>query len=155
MENPTTELSGVTYSWGDPTPVETVDNAVAGTGQDNVHGEELTLQEGTTSGVMLTYTVTPTLGICQGNPGTVTVVVDVTVHPVPSISAQPVSVCPNANTVPLSANLGSVEATTDTLIWILKQGEAVMAKDTAFGVSSGPNTWAPTNLQFACGTNYT
>ncbi|MDD6185518.1 MAG: MBG domain-containing protein [Bacteroidales bacterium] len=155
---PATELQNVHYQWDEPE--QSVEDGVSGTSasstteeETTVHGENL-VNNGTV-GVTLTYTVTPILGICVGNPEPVTVEVSAVVHPTPVITAENVSVCPNATFVALSASFSSVEASTNTVTWSLKNGEGVqMATGTSSNVTNSAS-WTPINLTFECGKNYT
>lgn len=112
-----TAPSGTTYTWG--LPAQSVTGGVTGTttgaDQPTVHGENLV--NTTTSTVELTYTVTPKYGICEGASKDVKVAVDVTTHPVPTITVKDTTVCANVGNVDLTATFASVTATVDTVSW--------------------------------------
>ena len=112
-----TAPSGTTYTWG--LPAQSVTGGVTGTttgaDQPNVHGENLV--NTTTSTVELTYTVTPKYGICEGASKDVKVAVDVTTHPVPTITVKDTTVCANIGNVGLTATFASVTAAVDTVSW--------------------------------------
>ncbi|MCR5549893.1 MAG: InlB B-repeat-containing protein, partial [Bacteroidales bacterium] len=109
--------TGTTYTWG--LPMQSVAGGVtgtaAGTDQTTVHGENLV--NNTTSTVELTYTVKPTYGLCVGAATPVTVAVDVTTHPVPTITLKDTTVCANIGNVGLTATFASVTAAVDTVSW--------------------------------------
>lgn len=112
-----TAPSGTTYTWG--LPAQSVTGGVTGTttgaDQPTVHGENLV--NTTTSTVELTYTVTPKYGICEGASKDVKVAVDVTTHPVPTITVKDTTVCANIGNVGLTATFASVTAAVDTVSW--------------------------------------
>ena len=112
-----TAPAGTTYTWGLPT--QSVTGGVTGTTADadqpTVHGENLV--NTTTSTVELTYSVTPKYGICEGASKDVKVAVDVTTHPVPTITVKDTTVCANIGNVGLTATFASVTATVDTVSW--------------------------------------
>ena len=112
-----TAPAGTTYTWGLPT--QSVTGGVTGTTADadqpTVHGENLV--NTTTSTVELNYSVTPKYGICEGASKDVKVAVDVTTHPVPTITVKDTTVCANIGNVGLTATFASVTATVDTVSW--------------------------------------
>lgn len=112
-----TAPTGTTYTWGLPTQSVTdgVTGTTAGADQPNVHGENLV--NTTTSTVELNYSVTPKYGICEGASKDVKVAVDVTTHPVPTITVKDTTVCANIGNVGLTATFASVTAAVDTVSW--------------------------------------
>ena len=112
-----TAPAGTKYSWGLPTQSVTdgVTGTTTGADQPTVHGENLV--NTTTSTVELTYSVTPKYGICEGASKDVKVAVDVTTHPVPTITVKDTTVCANIGNVGLTATFASVTATVDTVSW--------------------------------------
>ena len=109
--------AAVTYSWD--YPVQSVENGVSNTARGNdqstIHGENLV--NNTTSTVVLTYSVQPKYGICLGATTPVTVAVDVTTHPVPTITVRDTTVCWNVGSVGLKATFANVTASVDTVSW--------------------------------------
>ncbi len=112
-----TAPTGTTYTWGLPTQSVTdgVTGTTTGADQPTVHGENLV--NTTTSTVELTYSVTPKYGICEGASKDVKVAVDVTTHPVPTITVKDTTVCANIGNVGLTATFASVTAAVDTVSW--------------------------------------
>ena len=109
--------AAVTYSWD--YPLQSVENGVSNTARGNdqstIHGENLV--NNTTSTVVLTYSVQPKYGICLGVTTPVTVAVDVTTHPVPTITVRDTTVCWNVGSVGLKATFANVTASVDTVSW--------------------------------------
>ncbi|SHJ21314.1 HYR domain-containing protein [Tangfeifania diversioriginum] len=81
--------TGTTYSWSAPS-VAGIEGTVAGTDETNISG---TLTNTTDQPIDVVYTVTPTAGICDGEPFTVTITVNPVITCTISGPAEPL--CPN------------------------------------------------------------
>lgn len=97
---------GTTYSWNAPVVTGGMTGGVSGTNMTVIGG---TLINTTTNAQTATYTVTPKLGTCSGNPFTVIV----TVNPAPTITTQPSpsTVCLNGTPTTLTVVLSSSSVT--------------------------------------------
>ncbi|MDG1742036.1 MAG: gliding motility-associated C-terminal domain-containing protein, partial [Crocinitomicaceae bacterium] len=78
--------SNTTYSWAAPAAVTGITGLASGTTETNFNGN---LTNTTNAAIVVTYTVTPTSGTCQG----ATFDVAVTVDPTPSIADESTAIC--------------------------------------------------------------
>ncbi|MCR4856634.1 MAG: hypothetical protein K5890_00330 [Bacteroidales bacterium] len=111
--------TGTTYSWPQPAAISGISGLAASTGDESrIHG---TLTNSTNAPIVVTYTVTPKLGVCVGNatPSSVTINAAATINPLVTVDVADREVCPNAGTIKLIAPFSNVNSV-HNVVW--KQG---------------------------------
>ena len=111
--------TGTTYSWPQPAAISGISGLAASTGDESrIHG---TLTNSTNAPIVVTYTVTPKLGVCVGNatPSSVTINAAATINPLVTVDVADREVCPNAGTITLTAPFSNVNSV-HSVVW--KQG---------------------------------
>lgn len=110
--------TGTTYSWPQPAAISGISGLAASTGNESrIHG---TLTNGTNAPIVVTYTVTPKLGVCVGNatPSSVTINAAATINPTVTVDVENQEVCPNAGTITLTAPFSNVNSI-HSVVWTM------------------------------------
>ena len=110
--------NGTTYSWPAPDPISGISGLSASNGQESrIHD---TLTNSTNAPIVVTYTVTPKLGVCVGNatPSSVTINAAATINPTVTVDVENKEVCPNAGTITLTAPFSNVNSI-HSVVWTM------------------------------------